>query len=67
MRGENSVPGVYLAGGTQIKIVHFGSPFAVGEDLMLLSSGGVNYWHKVIASKLERVEEGTRIRMEKES
>ena len=30
---------------------------------MLLSSGGVNYWHKVIASKLERVEEGTRVRM----
>jgi hypothetical protein len=38
-------------------------PFAVGEDLMLLSGGGVNYWHKVIASELDRVEEGTRVRM----
>ena len=42
-------------------------PFAVGEELIFLSSGGVNYWHKVIASTLERVEEGTRIWMEKES
>ena len=31
---------------------------------MFLSSDGVNYWHKVIASKLELVEEGTRVRME---
>ena len=41
-------------------------PFAVGEDMMLLSGGGVNYWHKVIVSELDRVEEGTRVRMEKE-
>ena len=41
-------------------------PFAVGEELMLLSSGGVNYWHEVIASALDRVEEGTRVRMEKD-
>ena len=41
-------------------------PFAVGKDLMLLSSGGVNYWHEVIASALDRVEEGTRVRMEKD-
>ena len=41
-------------------------PFAVGEDLILLSGGGVNYWHKVIASALDRVEEGTRVRMEKD-
>ena len=40
-------------------------PFAVREDLMLLSGGGVNYWHEVIASELDRVEEGTRVRMEK--
>ena len=33
---------------------------------MLLSGGGVNYWHSVIASELDRVEEGTRVRMEKE-
>lgn len=39
-------------------------PFAVGEDDMLLSSGGVNYWHSVIASELDRVEEGTRVRIE---
>ncbi|MBR5366400.1 MAG: carbohydrate ABC transporter substrate-binding protein, partial [Clostridia bacterium] len=38
-------------------------PFAVGEDLMLLSSGGLNSWHEVIASALDRVEEGTRVRM----
>ncbi len=40
-------------------------PFTVGEDYMLLSGGGVNYWHEVIASSLDRVEEGTRVRMEK--
>ena len=39
-------------------------PFAVGEDLMLLSGGGVNYWHEVIASELDRIEAGTRVRME---
>ena len=33
---------------------------------MLLSSGGGNYWHSVIASEPDRVEEGTRVRMEKE-
>ena len=31
---------------------------------MILSSGGVNYWHKVIASQLDRVEVGTRVRTE---
>ena len=40
-------------------------PFAVGEDLMLLSGGEVNYWHSVIASEVDRVEEGTRVRMER--
>ena len=39
-------------------------PFAIGEDLMLLSGGGVNYWHSVIASELDRVEEGTRVRVD---
>ena len=38
-------------------------PFAAGEDDMLLSGGGVNYWHEVIATSLDRVEEGTRVRM----
>ena len=28
---------------------------------MLLSGSGVNYWHEVIASSLDRVEEGTRV------
>ena len=31
---------------------------------MLLSGGGVNYRHSVIASEPDRVEEGTRVRME---
>lgn len=38
-------------------------PFAVGEDYMLLSGSGVNYWHKIISTELDRVEEGTRVRM----
>ena len=37
---------------------------AAGENLMLLSGGGVNYWHSVIASELDRVEEGTRVRVD---
>ena len=40
------------------------NPFAAGEDDMLLSGGGVNYWHSVIASALDRIEAGTRVRME---
>ena len=39
-------------------------PFAVGEDLTLLSGGGVNTWHAVIASELDRIEEGTTVRMQ---
>ncbi len=31
---------------------------------MLLLGGGVNYWHEVIASQLDRVEGGTRVRTE---
>jgi hypothetical protein len=42
------------------------NPFAVGADKILVS-GGVNYWHKIIASELDRVVEGTRVRMEKVS
>ncbi len=42
-------------------------PFAVGEDLMLLSSCEVNYWHSIIASELDRVEKGSGVRMEKPS
>ena len=40
-------------------------PFTVREDYMLLSGGGVSYWHLVIASELDRIEEGTRVRMER--
>ena len=55
-------------GAAEIAIDKSGwDPFTVGEDLMLLSGGGVNYWHKVIASTLDLVEEGTRVRVEKES
>lgn len=37
-----------------------------GKNLMVLSGGRVNYWHSVIASELDRLEEGMRVRMEKE-
>ena len=37
-----------------------------GKNLMVLSGGGVNYWYSVIASELDRVEEGTRVRLEME-
>ena len=40
---------------------------AVGEDLTLFSGGGVNYWHSIIASELDRVEKGSGVRMEKPS
>ena len=38
------------------------NPFAIGADEVLVS-GGVNYWHKIITSELDRVEEGTRVRL----
>ena len=34
-------------------------------DLVLVNSGTLNYWHKIIVTELDRVEEGTRVRMEK--
>ena len=34
-----------------------------GEDYMLLSGGRTNYWHEVIASELDRGEEGRRVRV----
>jgi len=43
------------------------SPFAVPDDLVLVSSGSLNYWQKIIVTELDRVEEGTRVRMEKNS
>ena len=39
------------------------SPFTVSDDLVLVSSG-VNSWHKIIATELDRIEEGTQVRME---
>lgn len=43
------------------------SPFTVADDLVLVNSGTLNYWHKIIVTKLDRMEEGTRVRMEKNS
>ena len=43
------------------------SPFTVSDDLVLVNSGTLNYWQKIITTKLDRVEEGTRVRMEKVS
>ncbi len=42
------------------------SPFTVPDDLVLVNSGSLSYWQKIITSELDRVEEGTRVRMEKE-
>ena len=38
--------------------------FASGSsgNCLLLSGGGVNYWHKIISTELDRVTEGTRVR-----
>ena len=41
------------------------SPFTIGDDLVPVNSGTLNYWHKIIVTELDRVEEGTRVRMEK--
>ena len=40
------------------------SPFTISDDLVLVNSGTLNYWHKIIVTELDRVEEGTRVRME---
>ena len=67
---ENS--GIYIhAGDERISVdpenaaEHGWSPFNVSDDLVLVNGGTLNYWHKIIISALDRVEEGTRVRMEK--
>ena len=67
---ENS--GIYIhAGDERIGVepedaADYGwSPFNVSDDLVLVNTGTLNYWHKIILTELDRVEEGTRVRMEK--
>jgi len=62
--------GIYIhAGDERINVdsedaAEYGwSPFTVPDDLVLVSSGSLNYWHKIITTELDRVEEGTRVRM----
>ncbi|MBR6934216.1 MAG: hypothetical protein IKH41_01870 [Clostridia bacterium] len=69
---ENS--GIYIhAGDERISVdpedaADYGwSPFTVGDDLVLVNTGTLNYWHKIITTELDRVEEGTRVRIEKDS
>ncbi len=40
------------------------SPFTVPDDLVLVNSGTLNYWSKIITTEFDRVEEGTRVRIE---
>ena len=65
---ENS--GIYIhAGDDRISVepedaADYGwSPFTIGDDLVLVNCGTLNYWHKIILTELDRVEEGTRVRM----
>ena len=41
------------------------SLFTVPDNLVLVSSGSLNYWSKIITTEFDWVEEGTRVRMEK--
>ena len=66
------IGGIYIhAGDDRISVdpedaAEYGwSPFNVPDDLVLVNSGTLNYWHKIITTELDRVEEGTRVRMEK--
>jgi hypothetical protein len=68
---ENS--GIYIhAGDDRISVdpenaADYGwSPFTVPDDLVLVNSGNLSYWHEIIVTELGRIEEGTRVRMEKE-
>ena len=68
------IGGIYIhAGDDRISVdpedaADYGwSPFNVSDDLVLVNSGTLNYWHKIITTELDRVEEGTRVRMEKVS
>ncbi len=42
------------------------SPFTVPDDLVLVNSGSLSCWQKIITTELDRAEEGTRVRMEKD-
>ncbi len=42
------------------------NPFTVPDDLVLVNSGNLSYWHEIIVTELGRIEEGMRVRMEKE-
>ncbi len=60
---ENS--GIYIhAGDERINVdpedaAEYGwSPFTLPDDLVLVNSGTLNYWHKIITTELDRVEEG---------
>ncbi|MBR4742925.1 MAG: hypothetical protein IK082_01895 [Oscillospiraceae bacterium] len=66
------IGGIYIhAGDDRISVdpedaAYYGwSPFTVSDDLVLVNGGTLNYWHKIITTELDRVEEGTRVRMEK--
>ncbi len=68
-RPENS--GIYIhAGDERISLdadeaADYGwSPFTISDDLALVNGGTLNYWHKIIINELDRIEEGTRVRME---
>ncbi|MCR5681577.1 MAG: extracellular solute-binding protein, partial [Clostridiales bacterium] len=64
------IGGIYIhAGDERINVdpedaAEYGwSPFTVPDDLVLVSAGSLNYWQKIITTELDRVEEGTRVRM----
>ena len=66
------IGGIYIhAGDERISVdpedaVDYGwSPFTISDDFVLVNSGTLNYWNKIIVTELDRVEEGTRVRMEK--
>ena len=64
--------GIYIhAGDERINVdpedaAEYGwSPFTISDDFVLVNSGTLNYWQKIITNELDSVEEGTRVRMEK--
>ena len=66
------IGGIYIhAGDDRISVdpedaADYGwSPFTISDDFVLVNSGTLNYWQKIITTDLDRVEEGTRVRMEK--
>lgn len=61
--------GIYIhAGDERISVdpedvAEYGwSPFTISDDFVLVNSGTLDYWHKIITTELDRVEEGTRVR-----